>query len=162
MELTAHLEELMIVTTEPLVIEVDFVLTNRAAEPISITERWNSWGAYHWSFQLTDADGTIVEYQNPQEFWTRNFFSLATIEPGKEHRTNCLLTFCQPQEHRTGINVFRSSKEVAGVAFPATLFGVFSISKKQSDGDRATNWEGTISTNPIKLTKTEQGAAPNP
>ena len=154
-ELSAHLEGLLITRHDPLLLEVDFVLKNNGDVPIFITERWNSWGAKHWEFELTDAEGKIVKYENPQTIWTRNFFSTASVEPDKEHRTRCLLTLSQPKKHRTGIREFRAIEEPVSLIFPATLVGTFLVPEIQSDGEQVTNWKGSVTTPKITLVQPE-------
>src|SRR3954465_2312838 len=65
-------------------VTVDFVLINHGKKPIRIAERWNMWGARQGTIQMTKADGTSLEFRNPQLVWTRNFLTVATIEPDRE------------------------------------------------------------------------------
>jgi len=63
---------------------VDFVLTNTLSDKdIKIFERWNSWGAYNWKFELKDEQGNIITFNNPQMKWTKNYPSTQVIKAGK-------------------------------------------------------------------------------
>ena len=43
--------------------------------PVGLTDRWNSWGAYQWNIVI----GGIHVLSNPQQEWTRNFFTETII-----------------------------------------------------------------------------------
>lgn len=60
---------------------IEFALTNYLKSDIKIWERWNSWGAYNWWFELKDKDGKIIQFINPQVTWTKNIPTIQLIKP---------------------------------------------------------------------------------
>jgi len=133
-------------------ISLDFVLKNNTGKTIAIAKRWNSWGAFQWTVNVTTADHKI-EFSNPQIAWWRNHLEAANIEPGKELRLKCRLAAKGSTRHHDGIEVFTSKEENLHYTFPVHLVGTFFAASLHSDGQVATNWAGTIKTPKVELKK---------
>jgi len=135
-------------------IEVDFVLTNTSTKAIYIAERWNSWGAYQWTIQLTNADKSVIDFGNPQSAWFRNFLSFATIEPGKQLRTHCFLML--DTSRLSGVfgkgEAFVAAKPGAVFSFPVRMTGVFAAKEAYTLKDKV-SWTGSIESGEIEVGK---------
>ena len=132
-------------------VTVDFVLTNNGKEPIRIAERWNSWGAYQWTIQMTNSDGSSFEFGNPQLEWTRNFLTMKTIEPGGEFRLACVLLLRDEESPVKDAKVFMAAN--AHFSPPLSLKGKFAVEKQSNAGALGTNWIGRIESAAIQLAK---------
>lgn len=165
--LTAKLENVGFMKDGGETIEADFVLKNGSQWPVRLAERWNSWGAGQWTFQMTNADGSVVEWRNPQMGWLRNHLTVATIPPGGELRLKCLLLWHQPRS-RYEESTFVPTEKSARLLLPVKLRGVFAAKLEKVvpanppalhvPVDRevvSTNWEGTIQTPEVVLERRE-------
>ena len=132
---------------------LDFVLANQTKEPIRIAERWNSWGAYQWGIVMTNSDGSRVVFSNPQHGWFMNFLTVATIEPGRELRTACVLLLHDDSPQAKGVAVFVAADRKAHFSPPLRLQGNFVVEKPLKDGAIETNWKGNITSPAIELAK---------
>ncbi len=138
---------------------VDFILTNQSDKPVIFAERWNSWGAYQWSLKVHLKKGDPLEFTNPQQTWTRNFLSVVTLEPGKEHTSHCLVALASPSPWPEKVDVFTPAKDTGlqDLKTASGLSGVFSAEEihKESlpDGSkkRETNWTGKVTTEKIAI-----------
>jgi len=135
-------------------IEVDFVLTNASAKAVYIAERWNSWGADQWTIRLTNADKSVIDFANPQMEWSKNFLTLATIEPGKQLRTHCILMLDQSriQEVFGKGAAFVASKPGAAFSFPVRMRGVFAAKEAYTLKDKV-SWVGRVESGEIEVGK---------
>jgi hypothetical protein len=73
------------ITEKPEDIIVGFTLTNTASLPVRIWKRWNTWGAFAWSFRATSSDGITYTLENPSKVWTVNFPDPLDIPVGGSH-----------------------------------------------------------------------------
>jgi hypothetical protein len=139
---------------ESSTVELDFVLTNTSAKPIYIAERWNSGGAYQWTIRLTNADKSVIDFENPQQEWSKNFLSLATIEPGKQLRTHCLLMLDEARLREVFGKgaAFVATKRGAAFSFPLRMRGVFAAKEAYSLRDQI-SWTGSVESGEIEVAK---------
>lgn len=166
-----ELKNCRIVGDDSQVLEVDFVIKNTSQKEIVLAERWNSWGAYQWSFKLTDAKGHVFNFGNTQSIWYANALTTFVIPAGKSVVFKCSL--CVPFQEfgdatRFGFSAVRSYVPVVNGEqvfqgnigkyqweYPIELEGQFSapIIHSVTAGDRtvATNWAGTVVTPKIKF-----------
>jgi hypothetical protein len=170
-DLVVELKNCRIVGDDSQVIEVDFVMKNTSQKEIVLAERWNSWGAYQWSFKLTDAKGHVFRLGNTQSDWSANALTTFVIPPGKSVVFKCSL--CVPHQgfgsatyygfsaveshvpNENGVEVFQANIDKYHWEYPIELEGRFSapIIHSISVGDRTveTNWTGTVVTPKIKF-----------
>ncbi len=155
--LSAKLENARFQNDAPL-ITLDFVLTNHSKEPIRIAERWNTWGAYQWRILMKKADGSSLEFTNPQMIWTRNFLSVVTIEPGRELRTACVLALGDEKDDMMderspieGAELFVAVAPDAHFSPPLSLKGRFTVEKQFKKETVETNWIGRIESPALEL-----------
>lgn len=173
--LAARLENARIIAGETPKIEVDFVLENISKKSIVLSDRWNSWGAYQWSFRITDANGQVFSLGNPQMIWYANTLTTFTIPPGGEKRTRCRLVPSghasrdRAHENFTGtsgpwslpsqeLSPPCSSLKLKPVAwtYPVEIEGIFTarIHRPTGTAARETNWAGTVITPKASLAPT--------
>ncbi len=170
-DLAVELKNCRIVGDDSQVIEVDFVMKNTSQKEIVLAERWNSWGAYQWSFKLTDAKGHVFKLGNTQSIWYANFLSTFVIPAGRSVVFKCSLCvpfqgfgdatrfgFSAVQSHvpdESGVEVFQGNIDKYHWEYPIELEGRFSapIIHSMTSGDQnvATNWTGTVVTPKIKF-----------
>jgi hypothetical protein len=110
-DLMASLANIRVLQGRTPAIELDFVLTSRSARPVYIAERWNSWGAYQWSFEIVDARGHVCRLSNPNLVWLANYLTTAKIWLGERHITRCRLPMLSTdnQSKDDGVAWFRES-----------------------------------------------------
>jgi hypothetical protein len=60
---------------------------NNGTEPLSIVDRWNSWGAYQWTLSI---DGQSAG--NPQMAWDENGYSETVLRPGETRHARFYIT----------------------------------------------------------------------
>ena len=138
---------------------VDFVLTNQSEKPVIFAERWNSWGAYQWSLKLHLKDGTTAGFINPQQVWTMNFLTVVILEPGKEHRSHCLLALVEPSPWPKGLDPFTPAEKepkLENFKTAGGISGVFSVKSINTEspdgkGKAVTNWTGEAIAKEIKF-----------
>jgi hypothetical protein len=140
-ELVASLENVRVTSGKVPNIEADFVLTNVGKRTISLAERWNSCGAYQWSFTVADTNGRILTFNNPQFAWYMNALSVFTILPGKSFQMKCYLcSWQEPFNDKRKEDRFcfdshivdwkpksRSLNWMRYLRFPLTIAGKFSV-----------------------------------
>jgi hypothetical protein len=133
-------------------IELDFVLTNTSAKAIHIAERWNSWGADQWTIRLTNADKSVIDFANPQMEWSKNFLTLATIEPGKQLRTHCFLMLDEARIREVFGKgaAFVASKPGAVFSLPVRMRGVFAAKEAYTLKDKV-SWTGSVKSAEIEV-----------
>lgn len=134
-------------------IVLDFVLTNHSKDPVTIAERWNSLGAYQWSFLLTNSKGSVIEFANPQMAWFANFLTVTAIKPSGEYRIKCSLLLQGNKTSQKEVQVFTPSKSSPHFSFPVRLIGVFTAPQLYKTKEVETNWKGQISTPEITLNR---------
>lgn len=175
-DLVIELKNCRIVGDDSQVIEVDFVMKNTSKKEIVLAERWNSWGAYQWSFKLTDAKGHVFKLGNTQSIWSANALTTFVIPAGKSVVFKCLLCvpfqgfgsatyygFSAVQSHvpdENGVEVFQGNIDKYYWVYPIELEGRFSapIINSITAGDKTieTNWTGTVVTPKIKFDSRDQ------
>ncbi len=133
-------------------ISLDFVIKNNSSKTIAIAERWNSWGAYQWTVNVTTADHRLIQFKNPQRIWKRNFLSTVDIEPGKEFRVHCRIFANRSAIYEGEFEVFESKDNRHNFTFPVHIVGIFAA-ELHSSGQVTTNWEGIIKTPEVELKK---------
>lgn len=137
---------------------VDFVLFNQSDKPVIFAERWNSWGAYQWHLTLQRKDAQPVEFTNPQQCWTMNFLSVVTLEPGRTHRSHCLLRLDEPSPWPKGQDVFTPAKgkdaKFQDFKTASSLSGLFMVEDLSSSSEKekpVTNWVGEVATEKVEI-----------
>ena len=152
----------------PAEVEVDFVMTNKGCKPIVLAERWNSWGAHQWSFELTDARGHVFKLGNPQSVWYCNFLSTFVVPAGKSVTFQCRLGWQHGEtEDATRCWLFCPGGAIPSLAtgwgthsrlpnaldawtYPIELEGIFCspLIHRMKVGDESveTDWTGTLVT----------------
>lgn len=179
-DLVVELKNCRIVGEDSSHIEVDFIMTNKAHKPLVLAERWNSWGAYQWSFTLTDAKANVFELSNPQMNWWCNFLTTFVVPVEKSLTFKCHLRVRGSNFGDATCFGFSSSTDVSPLqsmswgdrpsfqtepirsawVYPIKLKGTFSapLIHRTKMGDRATetNWTGTVTTPTINLEEIEQ------
>lgn len=178
--LTIELRNVSAISGETSAISADFVMKNNSSQPLILAERWNSWGAYQWEYEITDATGKQFTAKNPQRSWTRNFPSCFKIEPGTEFQVPSFVEHMpinSPKkkdknifvsaEGRPGEWVYRATRDgflrkvrrvsKEGWKYPVTIVGKFTA-KRESLRNSLTkevnpigNWSGEITTAPITV-----------
>lgn len=152
--------------TDQSSIAFDFVITNSSTEATSIAERWNSWGAQQWTIRLSNSDGSVLQFFNPQRMWEKNYLSLADIEPYQEHRSHFILTLGHPKSIDGCTDVFAITRQgeeqpTGHFAFPVHLVGTFTAIElpKLDEFEQVMKgkkyWIGTITTPEITITITK-------
>jgi hypothetical protein len=141
------------------IVELNFVLINTSDNPISLAERWNSWGAHQWKFIVNDAEGRIFNLENPQQKWLWNNLTSFTIPPQTESIMTCRLDANALEAKDGSIMMFSAVfnhppyKTVESWAYPISITGTFSAPEKygkdDTAADRRTNWSGTVKTAPV-------------
>jgi hypothetical protein len=159
-------------------IEADFMMTNVSQKEIVLAERSNSWGAFQWSFKLTDALGHVFKFGNTQAHWERNAFTTFEISPGKSVVYRCSLSipyqgsgddanfgFSVSQglvPDDSGGGVLQANSGYNAWVLPVELEGVFAAPElhRVQAGERTieTNWTGTVVTQKVIL---EDGISSN-
>jgi len=70
-------------TSDHVVVSPDLIrgiltIRNTGTRPIAMIDRWNSWGAYQWRFQVgAESAG------NPQHSWWANVYTETVLAPGE-------------------------------------------------------------------------------
>jgi hypothetical protein len=161
-------------------INLEFVLRNNSKQPIELTRRWNSWGAYQWTLEVTDACGKKYHMANPMRNWARNFFATFVIAPKSEQVMTCKLLWGQLSQKDIESNaademtnlpkIFQCTDRVilltyaartvpkpeSSWVYPITIVGKFSAQiQGMKDGKDIirTNWSGTVETKPLVVKK---------
>lgn len=161
-------------------ITIDFMMKNNTNQTMTLAKRWNSWGAYQWEYEITDATGKKFKVVNPQWGWGLNCFDVLDIKPGSELQLPSFLDY----GHNYGDFSFHGDKNYfvdernilvgkvvmgeKGIShrvqldyenawkYPVTVVGKFTA-KLEEDWDnrtqkiRHTNWAGSITTAPITV-----------
>lgn len=144
---------------------VDFVLTNTLSDKdIKIFERWNSWGAHNWKFEVQDKKGNSITFNNPQTEWTRNFPSTQVIKAGESFVLKSHLWFdnnklddawAYDYDPRIKLNTFMqvSKKRLEGLEEITKIRGIYSnfyeataVSDPFEEEAWQGVWEGTVET----------------
>jgi hypothetical protein len=144
------------VLSDQATITFDFVITNNSPKPVSFAERWNGFGADQWTIQLVNSDGSKFTFSNPQDIWYKNYLTVVTIEPTKQHRSQFKLTLGHPNTIAECEDTFAVSRQgftepKAYFSFPLQIVGIFAASELHEDHDVATNWTGEIRTKEIEI-----------
>ena len=177
-DLVVELKNCCIVGEDSAHIEVDFIMTNKAHRAIVLAERWNSWGAHQWSFNLTDAKGHVFELSNPQTSWWMNYLTTFEVPAEKSLAFKCHLSVRNGGVGDSTKFRFSSSTDTVPLlpmtwdgrldpqtqpsawVYPIKLKGTFSASTihrtKMGDRPVETNWTGTVTTPTINLEEIEQ------
>ncbi len=167
-------------------IEVDFALINVSTVPVELVDRWNSWGAYQWTFLVKDAAGTEYPLRNPQTNWYANYFTTFSISPGAEYVKRCRLSLSSPKlPDGSRVWVFTQLSDLGQAMggkldekgrlvisinddppprrsntwiFPLTVTGKFSASRHmKTEWQSGTNWDGSESSRPLVIRRTPDG-----
>ena len=77
------------ISSKEIVVELE--MQNQSDKTIQLYERWNSWGAHQWTFNVKVAEGKTISLMNPQYVWTRNFPSIFSIPPKGSYKKTCCL-----------------------------------------------------------------------
>jgi hypothetical protein len=75
------------VVVGPELIRGALTARNNSTEPLSIVDRWNSWGAYQWTLSI---DGQSAG--NPQTAWDENGYSETVLRPGETRHARFYIT----------------------------------------------------------------------
>jgi hypothetical protein len=78
-------------------IDATVVLHVTGAKPVTVYERWNSWGAYQWGWEARLPDGSAWRFLNPQSAWKKNFPSTVIIAANGELALRCRLINAEEQ-----------------------------------------------------------------
>jgi hypothetical protein len=159
--LSAMLRNVRIAPGRESAITLEFVLINHSPRPILLAERWNSDGAFQWTFELTDAMGRKFPIVNPQGMWGMNFLTLFTVPARGAQRMYCKLFFGtvpreafstgSPPWARYDTKVFQYKPRTGRTApwvYPVTIVGRFEAQLIRR-GKLATSWQGKIETPPV-------------
>jgi hypothetical protein len=169
-DLVASLTAIKLVSGRTSGIELDFVLTNQGKSPLYIAERWNSWGAYQWGFQIVDAKKEVFYLDNPVTDWTKNFLTTVAILPKQQHRLHSYLavmsTSNEPRRMAEFYDIKRSSaahepRKVGALnwwvsvpiliyptwQYPIQITGMFGVSQSFTPQERS----GRVRNKPSKL-----------
>lgn len=87
------------VVVSPDLIRGILTVRNIGPEPLSLVERWNSFGAYQWFF-----GGRVWSAGNPQHEWTENVYTETVLAPGEVRHARFCITRSRidelvPNEH---------------------------------------------------------------
>ncbi|MGC4042744.1 MAG: hypothetical protein QM758_02955 [Armatimonas sp.] len=173
--LTIELRNVRALPGKTCVIAVDFVMKNNTKQPLLLAERWNSWGAYQWEYEITDATGKRFSLGNPQMIWFANMLTFFGIEPDSEFQMPSYLDYIQVRVQR-GENRFVDKRNMrmgrvmndekafreamqdskSGWKYPVTIVGKFTAKteawRNSLTGEiKRSNWAGTITTPPITV-----------
>jgi hypothetical protein len=66
------------VVVGPELIRGVLTVRNTSKEPIALVDRWNSWGAYQWTFSIEGKSAG-----NPQVSWYGNYYTETVLTPGE-------------------------------------------------------------------------------
>lgn len=83
----------------PNEISVDLEMQNRSDKTVLLYERWNSWGAYQWTFNVKTASGRTINLGNPQSTWTLNFPSTFSVPAKGSYKKKCCLFIGESVDH---------------------------------------------------------------
>jgi len=97
---------------------VELEIENTSSIDAKIFERWNSWGAFQWSFiVIIDEQSYIMK--NPKGLWTRNHPSTFTMKPGEKLIVKCLLEAAGYKDnHGENIKGYNPREDWAFTSFP--------------------------------------------
>lgn len=142
---------------------------NNGTEPLSIVDRWNSWGAYQWTLSI---DGQSAG--NPQMAWDENGYSETVLRPGETRHARFYITRrrdASPPEVGTWcflvgeppIIIKDDSGKVpklvgpfaAGQEVTLTMDGAASQWTPADGGSTAALWKGTTSVRSRELNRVE-------
>jgi hypothetical protein len=96
------------VVVEPDLISGVLTARNGGKQPLSVVDRWNSWGAYQWRLAI----GTLSA-GNPQHDWWANFYTETSLEPGEIRHARFYMTR-SPNRVRLGEDAWCFLVEGAG------------------------------------------------
>lgn len=172
--LTIELRNARALPGKTAVIAVDFVMKNNTKEPLLLAERQNSWGAYQWEYEITDATGKKFSLGNPQMVWMANALTFFGIEPDSEFQMPSYLDYVQVSTGDKNLFVDKRNTRIGeviwdekafreamresefGWKYPVTVVGKFTAKIETWDIPGSTyvkqsNWAGSITTAPITV-----------